>query len=171
MQPSDMLRHDDDKTRSPLLNLLILVTLATMVVALWYLADYYIHGSNQDITWYPPNGSCDLMHEACSAELGLHSRLTFGVDGELRPMAPIELSVRLEGIEAQDVFVEFIGRNMNMGLNRFHLEPQDGGVFHGVGQLGICTDNVMPWRAQVVVETSQGRKGSWFDFDLRRRPL
>ncbi|MHB0774751.1 hypothetical protein [Halomonas sp. WWR20] len=166
MQRSAMQRQEDDTTRPPLLNLLILVTLMTIVVALWYLAHYYIRGSHDDVTWYPPNASCQLGKQACTTDLGLHARLTFAIDSELQLMQPLMLDVRLEGIEAQTVAVEFIGRNMNMGLNRFHLEPQGNGVFRGIGQLGMCSEYVMPWRAQVIIETPEGRKGSWFDFDL-----
>ena len=57
---------------------------------------------------------------------------------------------------------------MNMGLNRFVLDDLGGGHFHGLGRLGICSESAMPWRAQVLVETAHGRKGSWFDFEVQR---
>lgn len=159
---------DESSPRSPLLNLLIMVTLATVVVAMWYLGNYYLRGSSDDVTWYPPSSPCDLHQGACVASLGMASRLSLNFDGELRELEILPIEVRLEGVEAEAVTVELVGRNMHMGVNRFILEAQGNGVFRGDGQIGICTEAVMPWRAQVVVETPDGRKGSWFDFDIKR---
>lgn len=160
--------QDDDTPRSPLLNLLIVITLVTVVVALWYLVDYYLRGSSQDVTWYPPAKSCDLHREPCEASLGLEARLVLGIDGELQAMEVLPIEVWIEGIDVDTATVEFVGRDMSMGLNRFPLEAVGEGHFRGDGQIGVCTEAVMPWRAQVVIETSDGRKGSWFDFEVRR---
>lgn len=164
-----MQRQDDDNARSPLLNLLIIVTLVTVVVALGYLLDYYLRGSREDTTWYPPSMPCDLQRGTCHADLGLHASMRLALGNELVPLAPIDIDVHLEGIDAERVVVEFVGRNMNMGLNRFVLSEQGDGHFRGQGQLGVCAEDVMPWRAQILVETASGRKGSWFDFDMPRR--
>ncbi|WP_458526631.1 hypothetical protein [Onishia taeanensis] len=161
--------QDDDAPRSPLLNLLIMVTLATVVVACWYLLDYYLRDSQSDVTWYPPTGACDLREGPCEANLGLGARLVFGVGNELSPLTTLPLTVAVEGVEAQAVTVEFVGRNMPMGLHRFPLERVGPGTFVGEGQIGLCTEAVMPWRAQVVVETEKARRGSWFDFEVTRR--
>ena len=58
---------------------------------------------------------------------------------------------------------------MDMGLHRFPLEAAGGGVFRGEGQVALCTEAVMPWRARVVVDTPGGRLGSWFDFEVTRQ--
>lgn len=160
---------DDDAPRSPLLNLLIVVTLITVIVALWYLIDYYVRGNSEDITWYPPTMPCDLHQEPCEASLGLNARLVLEIEDDLQALEVLPIEVRLEGIEAETVTVEFVGRSMSMGFNRFPLASQGDGRFRGNGQLGACTEAAMPWRAQVIVETAEGRKGSWFDFDIRRR--
>ncbi|QJQ95474.1 MULTISPECIES: hypothetical protein [Halomonadaceae] len=159
---------EEGAPRSPLLNLLILVTLATMVVALWYLADYYLRGSSQEVTWFPPSSSCDLHQAPCEAALGLQARLSLSLEGELSPLAILPMEVRLSGVHADAVTVELVGRNMSMGINRFPLEALGNGIFRGEGQIGICTEESMPWRAQVIIETPAGRKGSWFDFEVKR---
>lgn len=164
-----MQRQDDDSARSPLLNLLIIVTLVTIVVALWYLLDYYLRGSTQDTTWYPPRAPCDLHRGPCRADLGMHAELQLSLGDELRPLAPLDIDVRLAGVEAERVVVEFVGRDMHMGLNRFVLNDMGDGHFHGRGQLGACGEEVMAWRAQVLIETAEGRKGSWFDVEVQRR--
>ncbi|TDX28672.1 hypothetical protein DFO67_10951 [Modicisalibacter xianhensis] len=164
-----MSRQDDDNARSPLLNLLIIVTLATIVVALWYLVDYYVRGSTEDIIWYPPQVPCDLHRDACQADLGVHADMRLSLGSDLEPLEPLEIDVHLQGIEAKQVVVEFVGRNMNMGLNRYILDDMGNGHFRGLGQFGVCREDIMPWRAQVTIETADGRKGSWFDVDIRRR--
>ena len=161
--------QDDDAPRSPLLNLLIMVTLATVVVACWYLLDYYLRDSRSEVTWYPPTGACELREAPCEANLGLGARLVFGVGNELAPLTPLPLTVTVEGVEAEAVMVEFVGRNMPMGLHRFPLKQVGPGTFVGEGQIGLCSEAVMPWRAQVVVETANARRGSWFDFEVARR--
>lgn len=161
--------QDDDAPRSPLLNLLIMVTLATVVVACWYLLDYYLRDSQSDVTWYPPSGACDLHEGPCEANLGFGGRLVFGVGNDLVPMKTLPLTVALEGLDAKAVTVEFVGRNMPMGLHRFPLKKVGPGTFVGEGQIGFCTEKVMPWRAQVVVESDKARRGSWFDFEVARR--
>lgn len=160
--------QDEAAPRSPLLNLLIMVTLATVVVALWYLGNYYLRGNDDEVTWYPPDTPCDLHNGACEASLGVNIRLSLAFDGELRELTILPIEVRLEGVTAEEVVVEFVGRNMYMGVSRFPLADQGNGVFRGDGQIGICTEAVMPWRAQVIIEMPQGRKGSWFDFDIKR---
>ena len=162
-------RQDDDSARSPLLKLLIIVTLATIVVALWYLVDYYLRSNTEDITWYPPQVPCDLHRSACQADLGLHADLRLSLGKELQPLQPLEIDVHLHGIEAEQVVVEFVGRNMDMGLNRYVLDDLGNGHFRGRGQFGNCNEDIIPWRAQVMIETANGRKGSWFDVDIRRR--
>ena len=159
---------EESNPRSPLLNLLIMVTLATVVVAMWYLGNYYLRGSSDDVTWYPPSAPCDLHQGACVASLGMASRLSLDFDGELRELEILPIEVHLDNVEARAVTVELVGRNMHMGVHRFILDAQGNGVFRGDAQIGICTEAVMPWRAQVVIETPDGRKGSWFDFDIKR---
>lgn len=166
-----MQRPDDDNARSPLFKLLIIVTLLTVVVALWYLLDYYLRGSSQDTTWYPPSAPCDLATTTCHADLGIGAQLWLTLGEEPVPLEPLDIAVRLQGIEAERVIVEFIGRNMNMGINRFVLSDHGNGHFKGRGQLGICSEDVMPWRAQVLVETENARRGSWFDFEVQRRSI
>ena len=66
-----MYRVEEDNARPRLLNLLIIVTLITIVVSLYYLIDYYLvrDGSNGKVTWFAPNQSCELNHAPCTAEV------------------------------------------------------------------------------------------------------
>lgn len=90
-------------------------------------------------------------------------------EGPIRPLERLPLEVRVSGTTAEAVRVDFVGREMDMGLHRFPLTAEGDGAFRGEGQVSICTEAVMPWRAKVVVDTPRGRLGSWFDFEVERR--
>jgi hypothetical protein len=160
---------ESSASRFPVLRLLVLATLITLVVALWYLASYSLRG-DRGVSWYPADTPCDLQQSACTATLGEAQRLSLAIDAPagIRALERLPLTVTLEGIEAEAVRVDFVGRDMAMGLHRYPLEAQGDGRYQGVGQVPICTEAVMPWRAQVVVETADGRLGSRFDFDVER---
>lgn len=148
---------------------MILATLVTLCVALWYLAAHMLRGES-DVVWHLAAPSCDLHRSDCSVELGEGRTLTLSVDAPLgiRPLELLPLTVRVEGVEAQSVSIDFVGRDMDMGLHRFPLSKQDEGLFQGDGQVPICTESVMPWQARVVLETPAGRLGGRFDFMVER---
>ncbi|TDO06713.1 MULTISPECIES: hypothetical protein [Halomonas] len=154
-----------------LLRLLIILTLLTLAVALWYLTRYSLR-DEAGVQWYPPlETPCDLHSAPCTARLGqgITLRLAIESDGPIRALERLPLEVSVAGIPASAARVDFVGRDMDMGLHRFPLEAAGSGVFRGEGQVAICTKAVMPWRAKVVVDTPQGRLGSWFDFEVARR--
>ncbi|WP_228716939.1 hypothetical protein [Billgrantia pellis] len=148
---------------------MMLATLITLCVALWYLAAQLLRGES-DVDWYLATLPCDLPAAACSASLGGARRLTLSIDapGGIRALDPLPLRVEVTGVDAQSVRVDLIGRDMDMGLHRFPLEAEDGGRFEGVVQVPICTESVMAWQAEVVVTTPEGRLGSRFDFSAKR---
>lgn len=158
-----------DTSRFPLLNVLILVTGLALAALGWYAFSHWLRGDT-DTTWYPPEPGCDLHSAPCTASLGKHGQMTFAVDadGRIEALEILPLDVSVEGVEATAVKVDFVGRDMDMGLHRFALDATGKGRFHGHGQVSVCTQAVMPWRARIIVETPEGRLGSWFDFDVLR---
>lgn len=160
--------YEEDTPRPRMLNLLIGVTLATIVIALWYLLDYYLRESTHDVTWYPPEQGCVLLEDGCRAELGLSSSLFFSLQEATDDSASLTFKAHVAGLDASAVYVEFIGRDMNVHSRRFALQREESGRFVGHGDLGLCSTHVDAWRAQVTVVSDHGLKGSWFDFDSRR---
>lgn len=158
-----------DAARIPLLKGLILVTGLALAALSWYAFSHWLR-DDADITWYSPAPGCDLHSAPCSATLGDKGQLSFAVDvdGRIEALEILPLNVSVEGVETNTVKVDFIGRDMDMGLHRFMLDATGDGRFYGQGQVGICTQAVMPWRARVIVDTPNGRIGSWFDFDVIR---
>ncbi|SDO42679.1 hypothetical protein SAMN04487957_106102 [Halomonas shengliensis] len=159
---------DTAVSRPPLVRLLVLLTLGTVAVALWFLASHLLRDAGQ-VRWYPEAAGCELAAGPCEAALGDgRLALDLGVRGEIRALERLPLVVRLEGVAAEGVTVDFVGRNMDMGLHRYPLRRDADGRYRGEGQIPICTEAVMPWRARVIVETADGKLGSGFDFTVER---
>ncbi|XKE45654.1 hypothetical protein LG302_00510 [Halomonas organivorans] len=158
----------DASGRPPLLRLLIVVTLMTLSVALWYLARHVLDGD--EVRWTPPSAPCELQAGPCSVVLDDGATLTLAIqsEGPIRALEALPMEVRLEGETAESAMVTFVGRDMDMGLHRFPLTAMGEGRFRGNGQVALCTEAVMPWRAEVTVDTPRGRLGSWFDFEVTR---
>lgn len=155
-------------SRPPLLRLLALLTLGTVVVAVWFLVNHQLRDVGQ-VRWYPEAPGCELSAGPCLAELGSERRLALdlGVRGEVRALQRMPLEVTLEGVDAERVVVDFVGRDMEMGLHRYPLSADADGRYRGEGQIPICTEAIMPWRARVIIETADGKLGSGFDFEVR----
>jgi len=102
--------------------------------------------------------------------LGDKGRVTLHIqtNGRIEALEILPLDVKVDGLKATQVDVDFIGRDMDLGLHRFALTAQSPHHFQGQGQVGICTQTVMPWRARVILNTAEGKMGSWFDFDVIR---
>ncbi|WP_189443314.1 hypothetical protein, partial [Salinicola rhizosphaerae] len=161
-----MAAHDEENHRPRLLNLLIGVTLATIVVALWYLVDYYyLRDSSEAVTWYPPGAGCELLERTCHADLGVSSALSFTLQAVPGRQEPLRFEVEVAGTEATSVEVAFVGRDLDVHSRQFSLHAEADGRFVGQGDLGRCSSHVTAWRAQVTVLGDHGLQGSWFDFD------
>nr|WP_298376626.1 hypothetical protein [uncultured Halomonas sp.] len=161
----------DDRVHFPLRQVLMIATLIIIAFATWYVLDETLRSSGKDIAWYPAKTSCDLHRSGCDVQLGEHGKLRLALErNKIVPLEPLAIDVRLQDIEAERVLVEFEGRGMDMGLNRFVLEAIGDGHFRGLGQFGVCTREVMPWRIRVLIEGAKGRRlGSWFDIEIQRR--
>ncbi|MBB3230514.1 hypothetical protein [Halomonas stenophila] len=156
-------------SRPPLLRLLIVTTLLTLGVMLGYLVRHSLDGD--DVQWTPPSTPCDLQAGPCRTELGEGVTLTLDLAGKgpIHALTVLPLEVQLAGAPAEAAVVTFVGRDMDMGLHRFSLAAAGGGVFRGDGQVALCSEAAMRWRARVVVDTPGGRLGSWFDFEVTRK--
>ncbi len=158
-----------DNARFPVLKVLILVTGIALAACSWYAFSNWLR-NDDDITWYPPTQECNLHQGTCATALGDNGRIAFKVpvSGRITALTPLPLDLEVKGVTAQSAAVDFIGRGMDMGLNHFPLQAAGQGHFSGMGQVGICTQDVMPWRARIILNTPDGRIGSWFDFDVVR---
>jgi hypothetical protein len=113
---------------------------------------------------------CDLQGGPCALVLPGGGRIELEITPRpIRVLEPMTLSVRLEGLAARTVEVDFSGVDMYMGYNRFALHPQSEGLYTGEGVLPICTEQRMPWEANVLVDAREGMLAAPFRFVTERR--
>lgn len=117
-----------------------------------------------DVTVMPEPG-CDLHHGACSVRLPGGGKAELSSSVRPIPMVkPFQIEVKLEGIDAQQVEVDFTGIDMNMGLNRPQLVAQGNGLYRAQASLPVCITGAMDWQATVLIETGSQRIAIPFRF-------
>ncbi len=113
----------------------------------------------------PHDPQCDLRAGPCTMDFPRVGRVTFGIRPETLPLIqPLKLEVRLEGIEARGVEVDFTGLGMHMGFNRPSLRQTGEGRFSGEGVLPVCVRKAMEWEARVLIQTDEGLIAAPFRF-------
>ncbi len=101
--------------------------------------------------------ACDLRAGACTSRLTTGGSVSFSIrPREIPVVAPLQLAVRLQDIQANRVEVDFSGVEMNMGFNRVELNRDADGLFSGKAMLPVCVWDAMEWEAQVLIHTRDG---------------
>ncbi|MEO5343717.1 MAG: hypothetical protein H7842_10345 [Gammaproteobacteria bacterium SHHR-1] len=104
-----------------------------------------------------PDPDCNLRVGPCVTTLPDGGELSLSIEPRNIPMVtPLHLQVRLKGVKADAVEVDFSGVDMYMGYNRVPLENQGDGLYQGEGRLPVCVYDAMEWEAQVLVKDSKG---------------
>jgi hypothetical protein len=113
----------------------------------------------------PLNSSCDLRTTPCSVIFPDGARVTFSIEPASIPvMVPLRYKVVVQGMQAKDITVDFVGVDMNMGFNRAQLSREAVGRFSGDGMLPVCVRDVMEWEAKVQLNTDAGLMEAPFRF-------
>ena len=113
----------------------------------------------------PLDPQCDLRAGPCTGVFADGGKVSFSISPEEIPVVkPLRFEVRLEGVEARDVEVDFQGVDMNMGYNRARLKPSGKGRFSGTGMLPVCVRYAMEWEARVLLLTDRGVLAAPFRF-------
>lgn len=113
----------------------------------------------------PLDPACDLRQGPCASEIPGLGRFLFEIEPRHLPVAqPLQLQVRVEGVEPHAVEVDFVGVDMAMGFIRPRLQPVGAGRFAGETTLPVCVRARMDWEARVLVSTDQGLLAAPFRF-------
>lgn len=157
-------------------NFLILVTLAGILLGIWYVTHYLHNKQESQVTWYSAS-SCQLPQDTCFAKLKGQKQLSFNLDNQQpKPLEPLPISVELKGytdaeLENLQLEIDLQGRDMYMGYNRTLMEYQGYGRFTATPILSLCTENIMVWRASVLIHPTNTDPpetyGSYFDFTVK----
>ena len=117
-----------------------------------------------DVTVHP-DPACDLHRSPCEVTLPGGGKLAVRMQPLPIPMVrPFQVEVKLEGISASRVEVDFAGVDMNMGLNRPELSARAAGVYGAEASLPVCITGQMEWQATVLVESTGQRIAVPFRF-------
>ena len=113
----------------------------------------------------PVNARCDLRAGPCSVGFPGDGRVSFEVSPHDIPVVkPLHFDVRIEGMDATGVEIDFKGVDMNMGFNRPRLHAVEPGHYVGDGMLPVCVRDAMEWEAKVLVHTDHGLMAVPFRF-------
>jgi len=101
--------------------------------------------------------SCDPGLQACTAVLPGGGQLELSIAPRpIRPLRALDLSIRISGLEARQVELDFAGSDMQMGYNRPVLVDADG-HFTGRTTLPVCVSGSMVWVVTALVSMDGGR--------------
>ena len=103
------------------------------------------------------NPDCDLRAGPCRISFPDGSSVTFSITPRTIPVIqPLNLEVKIDGLEAESVEVDFSGTEMYMGFNRVKLKAGAKGQYTGVGRIPVCVLEAMEWEAKVMIKSPKG---------------
>jgi hypothetical protein len=115
----------------------------------------------------PADPACSVGDGPCTLRLPDGTALRLGLTPlPPRVMAPMTIDVAVDG-QVQAMWVDFVGINMDMGLNRSELSARGAGLWHGEVVLPICSAAEMQWEARVSLQREGQRIEAPFRFTTR----
>jgi len=116
-----------------------------------------------------PLPGCDLNTQTCAAELPGGGHLELSITPHPIPVVkPLQVVVRLAGITADQIEIDFSGVSMDMGRQRKTLVADGRGGFSSEAMLPVCITGRMAWQATLVVSSAGRRIAVPFVFDAPR---
>lgn len=110
---------------------------------------------------------CDPGVRTCRATLPDGGTLEISLSPLPVPLVkPFKVEVRLSGVTARQVEVDFAAIGMDMGINRVRL-AEEKGLHSATASLPVCITGPMAWQATVLIETASARMAIPFRFSTR----
>ena len=139
--------------KSLLIDFAILLALVLIAATGYFYSPLLLPKS--DVTADPDPG-CDLQQQACAATLPGGGRVELSITPRPIPtLKNLVVDVRVSGIVAKQVAVDFTGVGMSMGYNRAPLQATDADHFTGSANLPVCITGAMPWQSTVLLDTDR----------------
>ena len=149
----------------------LIITLAALALAIGgaIAAKFLLAPPGEVTVTAPLNTSCNLQDGPCSSAIPGGGRVELAIAPRPIPLLqPLRLSVKVQGMEARAVEVDFTGVDMNMGYNRPQLQREKNGQFSGQTTLPVCITGRMAWQAVVVVTSDKAKVAAPFRFVTSR---
>lgn len=125
-----------------------LVLISTLMAAITLLRTGLDSPAAADVL-HMTDAHCDSARRACLAT-GTDLDVEWRLGPPVRPMEQFAMQLRVArgalGADAR-IVVEFQMRDMDMGLNRYRLEPAAAGAWRGRAMLPVCTSGRSDWLA------------------------
>lgn len=113
----------------------------------------------------PLDSRCDLHSGPCVSSIPGGGRIEIVIAPHPIPLLrPITINVKVNGLEARTVEMDFAGESMYMGFNRRAMQRQGDGSYTGSTVLPVCVTGSMAWLASVIVDTGKGKVVAPFRF-------
>lgn len=141
------------------------LTIAALLVMLIYLANHLNALMDIDEQQVP---GCTLEQGSCTVTLNSGDSVRLSVSPwPVLALKPVEFQVFSDTLALESARLALTGRNMYMGIHQYTLHPGERIAGLSVtGTISVCTEQVMPWRGRLELETTAGPEQLWFDFDV-----
>ena len=145
------------------------LTIAILLIPLAVSFYLSISDSHSDVS-APLDRACDLQRGPCQSAFPNGAKVWLSIEPRpIHALKPLQIRVRLQGIEAQSVAVDIRGVNMNMGFNRPPLKRTAAGEYTGSWVLASCGQEHMAWEATVIIEAKGEKLAAPFPLTTSRR--
>ncbi|MGO0306304.1 hypothetical protein ACTL6P_06760 [Endozoicomonas acroporae] len=110
-------------------------------------------------------------YKGCQSRVGNGSIMLNILPASMPTGQPLAIRAEVSGLAAEKVSMEFVGRDMPMGLMPFNLQKQSGhfadtDLYTGTGNITFCTtDRNMVWIARLKMETREAVYNVLFELD------
>lgn len=146
-------------------SLVVAIAALALAIAAAVAAKLLLAPAGEIVFTAPLDTACSLQNGPCASDLPGGGRIELAIAPRPIPLLqPLNLSVKVQGMKARAVEVDFTGVDMNMGYNRPKLQREGSGLFSGQTTLPVCITGRMEWQAVVVVSGDKGKVAAPFRF-------
>jgi hypothetical protein len=150
------------------LSLLSVALLGAALLALVLWLPGYLQPAPSGQVMFTTEAGCSVSQSACRAVAAERAMTLSMTPTPVRSVTPLQVSVHLDGVDAQTVQLSLEGQDMYMGINQIQLsKDSQSDLWRGVAELAVCTTGEMSWRARVTARQGQQTFEAAFDFNAR----
>ncbi|WP_257293915.1 hypothetical protein [Endozoicomonas sp. YOMI1] len=151
--------------------LLLSIALLLGLLLVFYLSRFLNKSENPiDKQAFQTVGYCNTF-KGCQTRVGDGSITLNILPASMPTGQPLAIRAEVSGLAAEKFSMEFVGRDMPMGLMPFNLQKQSGhssgtDLYTGTGSITFCTtDSKMVWIARLKIETREAVHTVLFELD------
>lgn len=116
------------------------------------------------VQWLEAQELCQFGKATC---VGSKNNISISVDAsseQLTAKEPFDITVTIDNLDSDQVWLELEGINMYMGVSRYRLQPLGDGQFGMTLRLPTCAVDEMNWKASILADHNEMVTGYQFEF-------